>query len=558
MGEPYLAGHAAARALKAAGVPHVAGVAGESYLPLLDGLRGEGIPFISVGHESGATFLSSAFARVAGRAAVVAVTRGPGASNALIGIHEAAQAGAPVVLVVGQLESGIRGRRALQEMEHAQLFASVAKATFEVSAPEQVAPSLLAALRRAELGRPGPVVVSVPADHFFGAVEREGPAALPERTPVPLLAPEAVARIAALVRAARRGLFVTGAAFAGGAHAQLLGRLAERTGFGVVGGHAFPDALDTSDPSWIACSTIRGPAVLKRALQDADVIVLLDHWLGDRVTQGYLPLAATIAAVSAAPEVGWDEYLGASVYAGDPVAAVAQLDEALGGAVEGADARRAWSAGVRVELARARDAILAESRTIGDGAVPFAELLEALDAQLPADVTLVSDAGSFNDWIVRYLPFCRGRRYLGTLSGSMGFGVPAAIGVQLARPEGRAVALVGDGGFLMTGLELATAVRLGLPLTVLLFRNRLWGSIAIHQDRSFPGRRFGVELPDVSFAGIARSLGASGVAVSDRSALGPALAEAFASAGPSLVEIATDPLRPSPSSFERATTATAD
>jgi acetolactate synthase-1/2/3 large subunit len=545
-----LAGHAAAQALRRAGAPWVAGVAGESFLPLLDGLKCEGIPFLPFVHEAGATFAAVAYARLARRPAVVAVTRGPGASNALIGIHEAASSNAPVVLIVGQVESGIRGRKPLQEMEFTSVFASVAKATFEVTRPDQLVPSISAALRRAVLGRPGPVVVSVPADHFYGEVPEAGSAVPPESYAPAVLDDAAVARLAETIRTSRRGLFVVGAAFGGGAHTDALDRLASRTGFGVLGGHAYADVLPGSG-AWLGVSSLRGSEEMKQTLREADLLVFLDHWPGDRVTHGYLPFAAQIVHISAAPEVAWDEYLGATILTGDAACAVEQLEAALGPAVDNAERRRAWVRSRQTEMSDARERMMAEARAVSGGSVPFPEIVDALDQTLPADVTIAPDAGSFNDWILRYLPFPTGRRYVGTISGSMGFGLPAAIGAQLARPGGRAVAFAGDGGFLMTGLELATAVTMKLPLTVVIFNNGIWGSIALHQDRAFPGRRTGIELPKVSFAGIATSLGALGLAVREPADLTPALRRAFTHDGVALVEIPTDPLLPSPSSYSR-------
>lgn len=545
-----LAGHAAARVLRDAGVPWVAGVAGESFLPLLDGLRVEGIPYLSVAHESGAAFLGSAFGRATGRAALVAVTRGPGASNALIGVHEAAQANAPLVLLVGQIESAIRGRRALQEMEFDRVFGSVAKAVFEVTRGDQVAPSLLAAIRKAELGRPGPVVVSVPADLFFEDVPVTRPVLeRPSARADSLLAPESLAEIAALVENAQRGLFVVGRAFAGGALAPELERLAEATGFGIVGGHAFPDVMRTEHEHWLGCSTIRGPLALKEALRQADVIVLLDHWLGDRVTQGYLPVGARLAAVTHDADIGWDEYLHARIYAASAVQAVAQITAAAIARPGRRDARRAWTASSRSSVVREAEATLAASENVARGTVPYGRIVAAIDRALPDEATVVSDAGSFNDWFVRYLPYRAGRRYVGPLSGAMGFAIPGAIGAHLARPSARTVALTGDGGFLMTAMEISTAARLGLPVATVVFSNGIWGSIALHQDRSFPGRRFGIDLPDISCAQVATSLGAKAFTVRDPAELEPALRAAFGHPGPSLVEVATDGRFPAPSSF---------
>jgi acetolactate synthase I/II/III large subunit len=544
-----LAGHVAARVLRDMGVPWVTGVPGESFLPLLDGLRQVELPYVPVVHESGATFLAAAYARMARAPAVVAVTRGPGASNALIGIHEAAQAGAPVVLIVGQIESGVRGRRPLQEMEFEQVFGSIAKRTFEVTSPGQIVPSITAAIRLATTLPQGPVVVSVPADHWYGSIPEEaGAVALPPGPSVPCLSDAAVEELVALLRHATKGLIVLGEEFANERHAGLVSELAERTGFGLLGGHAFTDAVASDTPFWIGASTIRGSRPLRRALQEADACLFLDHWPGDRVTQGYLALTQNLAVVSSAPRVGWDEYPQARLYVGDPVDGARRL---LGRFRDGTPDSHdvAWVRGLRSDMDAEATDIRGRNAAEARG-VPMDAVVRALDRALPDDVTVVVDAGSFNDWVVRYLPFGHGRHYIGTVSGSMGFAIPGAIGAHLARPSAPVAVLVGDGGFLMTGLHVATLVQMGIPSSVIVLRNDSWGSIALHQDREFPGHRYATDLPPVSYADVGRSLGASGFTVSTSDELEDVLAEAFSIAGPSVIEIPTDPDHLSPLVYE--------
>ncbi|HZS88889.1 MAG TPA: thiamine pyrophosphate-binding protein [Chloroflexota bacterium] len=548
------AGHAMARVLRQNGLPWVAGVSGESFLPLLDGLREEGLPFLGTCHEAGAVFLAGAYAQATGKPAVAAVTRGPGAANALIGIHEAHQAHLPLLLLVGQVDSRIRGRGALQEMEFTDVFRSVAKAVFEVTAPDQAAPAVLAALRKAIIGGPGPVVVSLPTDHLYGQARVETFDPLPATLVTHGVLPDDASRtIARLMRGAKRGVIICGAAFAGKRSAEAIGRFAEQTGFGVLGGHAFADVLPPEHPLWLGCSTIRGSSLVADLLDEADLLLVLGHWLGDRVTQGYRPLTARIIAVQRDPWVGWDEYLGAEFFLADPVAAVEQIGQSYEAETEDATdwthERRAWVERKREALREEGARILAaEAQTAG--AVPFAEIVETMDRLLPNDAAIVSDAGSFNDWIIRYFPFRGRRRYYGPISGSMGFAVPAAIGVYLAQPRARTLAMVGDGGFLMTGLELATAVTAQLPITVVVVKNGVWGSIAIHEDLRFPGGRFAVDLPQPGYAALATSLGAAGFTVQSRGEFEGALRAALALEGPSLIEVSTDALRPSPGYYD--------
>lgn len=547
------AGHALARALKAQGMPWVTGVSGESFLPFIDGLREVGLPFVQTVHESGATFLAVGFARSTGSPALVAVTRGPGVANALIGVHEAQQAGAPMVVIVGQVETSVRGRGVMQEVEVTDIFRSTAKAVHEVTRPERLVPAVCAALRESQLGRPGPVVVSVPSDLFFDLVD-ETALPTPGVTGRLFAGPLSGARLDDIARSmslSRRGLIVAGADFANGRGMTRLAALAEATGFGVVGGHAYPDVLETATPRFLGASTVRSSRILRQALQQSDLIISLGHRLGDRTTQGYSALAGRLIAIDPFPSVGWDEYLNVELVAADPATAVAQLLSQLGSSSNTAAAadRMHWTSASRSGLDAERAAILERERRTASG-VPFAFVVEALDRSLVAESSIVSDSGTFSEWIVRFLPFRDGRTYHGPISGAMGFSIGAAIGTQLARGGPRTVAMIGDGGFLMAGLELSTAVRLALPLTVIVFNNQIWGSIALHQDQKFPGKRHGVGLPAVSFAAIARGMGAEAFLASRSSDLESNLSRALHADGPAVLEVMTDPRRPSPAYYE--------
>jgi acetolactate synthase-1/2/3 large subunit len=553
-----LAGVAAAFALQAAGVAWVSGVPGESFLPLLEGLRLSRLPFIATSHESGAVFMASAYSRATGRPSVVSVTRGPGAANALIGIHEAFQANAPVVLIVGQVDSAVRHRGAMQEMEISDVFRSVAKAVVEVTSPERLAPSLLAALRKSALDTPGPIVVSVPKDVFYGEVPAtKYDTAMRLGVAGGRLSSEVfehdVDRLLDMIRGAKRGLIVAAAGFAQDDAAVGLSRLARASGFGVIGAHGHPDILPIDDPSWLGCSTIRSPGHVRDTLVDADVIFFFGGSLDDRTTQGYRTMPASTAVVMDCPAVGWDEYLDARLIRADPV----RMAERLAARLEmepghpGRQQRIEWTIHRRNVGRDMRLDVLAAAADEGL-ATNFPAILDAIDRTLPADCWVVGDAGSCTDWIVHYLPFPSGRRYCGTASGSMGFGVPAAIGLQLARPKSRALVITGDGGFLMSCAEIATLAQLDLPITVVVCANQVQGSIAIHQDRVFPGRRHGVFLPKVSHAGMAEAMGVASTQATSVTELASALATSSRSSSPFLIEVQTDPEALSPIYYEES------
>jgi acetolactate synthase-1/2/3 large subunit len=546
-----LVGHAAARALRGAGVREVAGVAGESFLPLLEGLRRESVPFVHTAHESGAVFYAIGRARIEGTPGVVAVTRGPGASNAMIGIHEAYQSQTPLVLLVGQVEGRLRGRNVIQEMDIVHMFSRAAKATFEVPTPERLAPSLLAALRTAQSGRPGPVVVSLPTDHLYAQCDEVTvPPVLTRPLEFPALLPDATAaEIAVAMAAARSGILVAGQRFGGFREADLLARAAAATGFGVVGGHSHIDVVDQQDPHWLSGATVRSSGFVRRALSEADFVLLLGHSLGDRTSQGYADIPGRIVSLGTGEFATWDEYLQLEAHLADPVLALRQILSAFPAESPARSARDRWVGGLRDELTAERELVMGRNRTEAERGVPLATVVDSLDAHLPDDVYVVSDVGTFNDWFVRYLPLRPGRRHIGPMAGPMGFALPTALGVHRAARPAQTVVLAGDGGFLMTASELATLARLDENVTVLVFRNEVWGSIAIHQDREY-GIRYGTELVHVpDFGDLAQSFGVQGLRVETPDELDATLEKALSSPRPVLVEIFTDPVHLSPTYY---------
>lgn len=544
-----LAGHAGARALRELGVPFVAGVAGESYLPFLEGLRLEGIPFIPTAHESGAVFAALGYARQSGRPGYASVTRGPGMANATLGIYEAMQSRTPVVLVVGQVDTTLRHRGVIQEMEVVQAVAPITKAAIEVTRADRFAPALLAAHRTAMSGRPGPVVLAVPTDHLHGDVEPVPvPAALtgvPDAGRMPL-GRDDLAGLVDAVASAGRPLVVLGRPFTHHRHVDLVRRASE-VGLAILGGHSCPDVADPADPGWIGCSTVRAHAAIGEALDAADVVVALGDHLGDRSSQGYHPLRRAIGV--SADELGvWDEYLDLERLTADPVTALDQLVTALED--DGRRGAAPWVADVRAVLRHSRQAVFTRDADRDRGFVPMSAVVTAVDRAMPPSAMLASDVGTFNDWFTRYLPFPPGRRYLGPTANPMGCALPSAIGAHDPSGVDRTVVVVGDGGFMMSATELSTLARSGLDITVMVFANGVWGSIARDQDRTY-GTRFGTDIgPPADMVALAGSFGLTGRRPTGPDDLDEVLAAAFATPGPNLVEVRTDPARLSPADLE--------
>jgi len=548
------AGRVAARVLADLGITQVAGVAGESFLPLLEGLREEGIPFLTTATEGGAAFLAIAHARTTGRPGFLAVTRGPGAANALIGVHEALQSEVPIVMIVGQIDTAQRSRQVIQEMEIAATFTTNAKVVVEVSSPDRVGPAMVAAYRAAMSSRRGPVVLSLPADMLHVDVPEVPVSDVVVTHPSREVAQPTESAVTSIVTAltdAERPLLVLGRPFSHHAHAALAAEVAHAVGAGVLGGHACADPYDTSDPLWLGCSTVRASSILGEAIEQADLILLLGHQLNDRTSQGYRSVSGRIIGVRRIPPTMWDEYPESENHCADPILTLRALAAALKDGERDTSAARGWVAGLRTRLSEQRSLVHELDAGRAPGLVPMTHVVAALDAALPERTTIVPDVGTFHDWFTRYLPFPPGRRYLGPTGNPMGYALPAGIGVQAASDLPRTVVLVGDGGFLMSLAELTTLARLELPVTVIVFVNGVWGSIARDQDATY-GTRFGTEFglgPD--FAAVSSAFGVPGRSVTDPAELPAALAWALSATGPTLLAIRTDSERVSSADLAR-------
>lgn len=541
------AGHVGARVLRELGIDQVSGVAGESFLPLLEGLRREGIPFINTAHEAGAVFMALGRARTSELPGVAAVTRGPGASNSLIGIYEAMKSGTPLILIVGQVDTVNRYRDGIQEMEIVDVFKPTVKAAIEVTRSDRFGPALLASFRLSLQGKPGPVVLSVPTDHLYGeASPTEVPGIFRDvKDAGPSISDDALGRVLAAVEPASRVLAILGHSFRDYRHAKLVSTVAEAGGFGVLGAHSCLDVMEHDDPQWIGCSTVRASDHMARAIAEAEVILSFDSDFGDQTSRGFTETGARLFAFSTGGTAIWDEYLGADHIMADPVSVLRGLSARY--TPSGVEtARRDWVAGIQAAMKKERTIVYDTDRAVTDAGVPMSMVAESLDRTLPLRSLVVSDVGTFNDWFTRYLPFSQRRRYVGPTSNPMGFALPTALGAHGPAQVDRTVVLSGDGGFLMSGMELATLSRLGLPVTVIVFDNGVWGSIARDQDRVY-GVRYGTEFgsaPD--FALLAQAFGIEGRTIDHPSDLETELAAAFDNPGPSLLVVKTDPQRLSP------------
>lgn len=519
--------------LAARGVRRAYTVPGESFLPLIDAFdRHPSTTLISTRHESGAAFMAEADAKLTGVPAVAMATRAVGAANLAIGVHTAYQDSTPMIVLLGQVETPYLGREAFQEVDLPAFYREITVWAQTVTESARLPEALDRAWHTATTGRPGPAMLALPADVLGGPAPTDDGWRPAVRTRLPGgLDTEDARLIVSRMREAKTPVIIAG----GGAQQarEELVELAELLGAGVYAAFRRQDVFPNDHPLYCGHLALATPPDLLRPLQEADAVLVAGSRLSEITTQSYtLPRPeAWIAQLDRDPRS-----LGAVL----PVDAGAAVDvrRALEGLVAAArrlgTASRDWSGPHR--------AYLQASTPAEDEGAPLEPqaVMAALTRAFPAETIVTNDAGNFSVHGHRYWRFTHPRSQLGPTSGAMGYAVPAAVAAALASPERPVLALVGDGGFLMTGQELETAVRHAADLTVVVFRNGLYGTIALHQARNL-GRTSGVDIGDVDIAGLARSYGAAAWLAKSHAELAPALAAARDHRGPAVVDVVVDP-----------------
>jgi acetolactate synthase I/II/III large subunit len=531
------AGYAAVEVLARAGVRRFYTVPGESFLEVLDAVEQHpGLSLVSTRHESGAAFMAEADAKLTGTPAVAMATRGVGASNLAIGVHTARQDSTPMVVLLGQVETTFLGREAFQEIDLAAFYAPITKWAATVYQADRVAELVERGLRIATSGRPGPVMLALPADLLGMNVPVAPDTGVTSQTQT-APGPEEVRFISRRLEEARRPVIIAGE---GSRHARdELVAFAEAFNVGVYAAFRRQDVFPNDHPLYLGHLTLATPPDTLRALEEADLVLVMGCRLDEVTTQSYeLPRAdQAVIQVDVDPEeVGAVVPVERGVVA-DPRSTLSAFI-AQGSSPGPA---RDWTAAHRAYL---ESSSIPADRT-ASGIDP-ARVVAALGELLPEDALLANDAGNFAGFLHRYWRYNHPRTQLAPANGAMGYGVPAAVAAKLAAPNRRVVACCGDGGFLMTGQELETAVRCGAPILVVVFRNGMHGTIAMHQAREL-GRTAGTDIGEVDLASYARSLGADGYTVHDTDDLTPTLERALASDTVALVDVVTDPDLISPS-----------
>jgi len=523
--------------LVAHGVDRAFCVPGESYLPVLDALRDEPrVHLVTCRHESGAGYMAVADAKLTGRPGICFVSRGPGATNASIAVHTSEQDAVPLVLFIGQVPRDALGRGAFQEIDYARMFGGIAKLVTTVIDPNEMSASIARAFAIAAAGTPGPVVVVLPEDVLAEPAVAE--IVSPQANSI--AAPDAatVERIAALVRAAEQPILIAGGALASPAGRAALKSAAEALALPVVPSFKRQDVFPNLHPNFGGYLGFKIPQPQVDRLQEADLVLAVGTRLGDATTQGFVfPRAPkpkqTLIHVHSDIAVLERTYDADIKLACDPTAFLAALARR---AINPTPARARWieklHAGM-TDLAR-----WSPPQSANDGVV-FGTLVAALGDRLSEDAILITDAGNFASWLHRYFPFGERHILIGAVSGAMGLGVPAAVAAGLRHPGRQIVTFVGDGGFLMTGNELATAIQTGVPVRLFVSNNRSYGTIRMHQEKSHAGRPVATDLVNPDFARLGEAYGARGLTIAGDSDVAPVVAAALAHDGPVVVDVRT-------------------
>jgi len=524
-------------ALRSQKVDMVFCVAGESYLEVLDSLydvRDE-IKVITCRHESGASHMAEAYGKLTGKPGVVMVTRGPGACHASIGIHTAKQDSTPVVMFVGQIDRDHFEREAFQEVDYRRMFGPLSKWVAQIDHAERIPEFVSRAFKTAASGRPGPVVLALPEDMQKDEV------AVEDVAPYAVIQPHAgaddLAKMQKLLAAAKRPVMIVGGGVWSAQGSADLVKFAEANDIPVACSFRRQDVFDNTHKCFAGdLSTAPNPPLLKR-VKESDLLLVVGSRLDEIATQRYtlidLPKPKQVM-IHVHPD---SDVLG-SVY--QPTLAIQSgLNEfAADAAALKPVASSAWKSW-REDARKDYEAQLTPAPYSGD--LDLGACMLWLRKKLPKDAIITLDAGNFSGWPMRFLQWKQPRTQLGPQCGAMGHGAPAAIAAKLVHPERIVVGFSGDGGFMMNGQELATAVKHGANAIFLVFNNGMYGTIRMHQERDHPGREVATSLTNPDFVALAKAYGAHGEAVSRTAEFGPAFERALAAGKPALIELRMDP-----------------
>ena len=527
--------------LKIQGVDRVFCIPGESYLPALDGLYESGIQTIVGRQEGGVAMMAEASGKLTGRPGIAFVTRGPGASNASAGIHIAFQDSTPMILFVGQVDSSHRDREAFQEVDYKKMFSPLAKWVAEIDNIERLPEYISRAFNIALSGRPGPVVLSLPEDTLFAKADiPDAPKANPSKQ---MVSEEDVNEVIDKLKLAKNPFIIVGGSGWSSEAAENLGKFAKSMGIPVGTSFRCQDYLDNRHPNYVGDVGIGiNPALLKR-ITLADCVLVLNARLGEMTTGGYSmfdipkPRQYLIHIHPDPNELG-------SVYQPD-IGLVCNSAEFIKKAVNNSKEHQNKSP----TKERANYQAWQKPLTT-PGNVKMEVVIKTLSNILPEETIITNGAGNYNGWLHRYFTYKGWRTQVGSTSGSMGYGLPAAVAAKLIHHDKEVICLSGDGCFQMTMQEFGTACQYGLNIIIIISNNSVYGTIKMHQEKAFPGRPSGTSMVNPNFAELAKSYGGHGEVVLSTDQFSGALERARNSNKPAILDLRTDPKAINPQTLE--------
>jgi len=512
-------------------------VPGESFLEVLDGMHDarDRIHLVNARHEAGAANMAEAVGKLTGRPGIAMVTRGPGACHAAIGVHTAFQDSTPLIMLIGQVGRDMMDREAFQEIDYRQMFGPVAKWAAQIDATDRIPEYMARAFHVATSGRPGPVVLALPEDMLTEtATVRDAHRYQPLQAKPD---PDDLTALREMIAKAERPLMLLGGSQWTDEACADIQAFAEACAIPVAVSFRRQDLIANASPVYAGDLGTSGPPSLVKRAKEADLLIVIGARLGEMTTQGYTvldtpePRQTLVHVHPDADDIGRVFRPTLAIQSGTSAfaSALASLRR-----VDGARWRK-WT-----EAAHA-DYLATLEPTPYNGALDMGRAFGWLRDSLPRDAIVTVDAGNHTGWPQRYLRYGRPGREIGPTNGAMGYSVPAAVAASLVHKDRLVVGCVGDGGFMMSGQEVATAVQYGGKPIILVFNNSIYGTIRMHQEREHPTRVVGTDLVNPDFAAIGRAMGCHGETVHKTDEFAPAFERAMRSGKAAVLELRTDP-----------------
>ncbi len=523
--------------LKIHGVQHAFCVPGESYLAVLDALHDsrDAIELYVCRQEGGAAYMAEAYGKLTGKPGVCFVTRGPGATNAAVGVHTAFQDSTPMLLFIGQVARDQIEREAFQEIDYRRMYGQMAKWVVQIEETARIPELVSQAFHRAVNGRPGPVVIALPEDMLTdsAAVADGGPYKRVEPCP----SEGDMAELRRLLTQSQRPLMILGGGGWNEEAVRAIRQFSETMNLPVAASFRCQDLFDNTHPNYVGeLGTSVAPKLAQR-VKDADLLIVVGARMGEMTSSGYTLMDIPVPRQKLVHVHLGIEELGRVYQATLPINSGMAPFAATARAMERIEHQPwlAWSQAAHADYL----ANLQPQQS--PGPVQMGEIMAWLRERLPADAIITNGAGNYSTWAHRFYQFRSPRTQLGPTNGTMGYGTPAAIAAKLAAPERLVIAFAGDGCFLMNAQELATAVQYGANVICIVVNNGMYGTIRMHQERSYPGRVSGTDLINPDFAAYARAFGAHGEIVEATEQFAPAFERAVSSRKPAVIEVRIDP-----------------